>query len=453
MGIQINGNTDTISAIDGGLTVSGASLGSASASSLNISGIVTASSFSGPLTGNVTGNVAGNLIGAINSTGVSTITTLNATSIVGVTTAGITTAYIGSVNDGPLSGLRNLITNGEMVLDQRNSGSAVTINSDGFGGRLFPVDRFPVQRVGTIVITAQQDTVAPPDFQNSVKLTVTTADSSVASTDYAFINHRLEGYTASSLRYGTSAAKQATLSFWVRSSVTGTYCIGISNYADNRAHVKEYTINSANTWEYKTITITGDTTGTWEKTNSGGMNISWTLLAGSDYQATANTWHTSVKLATSSQTQWGSTSSATFYLTGVQLESGTVATPFERRSYGQELALAQRYYQIITTGNGFTRVVSGPSKNWIYGQPMIQMRSAPSVSADITGTNANRTYVFDDGQTGHTVNSGQNLVLSDAGANTNSSYYVSFQSSIVGYNGLRQPLAMITGVIFLSSEL
>ena len=314
-------NVNTIQPVGSGQTIT--------VSATNISApstVVTASSFVGPLTGNVTGNVSGG-------------------SFSGISTAGITTAYIGSINDGPISGFRNLITNGEMVLDQRNVGAAVTVNADGFSSRQFPVDRFPVQRVGTIVITAQQDTVAPPNFQNSVKLTVTTADSSVAATDYAFINHRLEGYTASPLRYGTSAAKQATLSFWVRSSITGTYCIGISNYADNRAHVKEYTINSADTWEYKTITITGDTTGTWEKTNSGGMNIAWTLLSGSDYQATANTWHTSVKLATSNQTQWGSTSSATFYLTGVQLELGTTASIFERRSYGQELALCQRYCQ------------------------------------------------------------------------------------------------------------
>ena len=332
-------------------------VGADASNSLNVTGIVTA-----------TGGFSGN----INSTGVSTITTLRTTSIIGVTTAGITTAYISSINDGSISGFRNLITNGEMVLDQRNSGSAVTINSDGFGGRLFPVDRFPVQRAGTIVITAQQDTVAPPNFQNSVKLTVTTADSSVAATDYAFINHRLEGYTASPLRYGTSAAKEATLSFWVRSSITGTYCIGISNYADNRAHVKEYTINSANTWEYKTITITGDTTGTWEKTNSGGMNISWTLLAGLDYQATANTWHTSVKLATSNQTQWGSTSSATFYLTGVQLELGNTASVFERRSYGQELALCQRYcHRWGGDGSSSSQYIRWPMGTWVSSNQVI----------------------------------------------------------------------------------
>ncbi len=341
-----------------------------------------------------------------------TITDINTTRISGVSTAGITTAYIGSVNDGPISGFRNLITNGEMVLDQRNSGSSVTINSDGFGGRLFPVDRFPVQRAGTIVITAQQDTVAPPNFQNSVKLTVTTADSSVAATDYAFINHRLEGYTASPLRYGTSAAKQATLSFWVRSSVTGTYCIGISNYADNRAHVKEYTINSADTWEYKTITITGDTTGTWEKTNSGGMNISWTLLAGSDYQATANTWHTSVKLATSSQTQWGSTSSATFYLTGVQLELGTTASTFERRSYGQELSLCERYYQIKEYNGGTVNMYPG-STNGYFTIPLSPlMRTAPSVITYDTAYQASGFIYYNGGSTAVTYGNNQPPTIS-----------------------------------------
>lgn len=343
----------------------------------------------------------------LSSSGVSTFSNISVTggSITGLSTIGVTTVTATSLSvngnnypsSGPLSS-RNLIINGAMVVDQRNVGTATTVNGDGFGNRKFPVDRFSVQRNGTVVITAQQDTVAPPDFQNSVKLTVTTADTSVAAADYAILGYRLEGYSAAPLRYGTSDAKQATLSFWVRSSVTGTYCISITNYADNRSQVKEYTINSANTWEYKTITITGDTTGTWEKTTSGGMNIQWTLLSGSDYQNTANTWHSTVELATSSQTQWGSTTSATFYLTGVQLEIGTVGTPFEHRDYGDELARCQRYCFIINglsqfNANGYARYfMHGTSSSGAisYVTFPVQMRATPSlITKNFTSTYIN----------------------------------------------------------------
>ena len=326
-------------------------------------------------------------VGDIDSSGTSTFNVVS-----GVSTIGVTTVHLTGINDlnyptaGALSN-RNLIINGSMVVDQRNSGSAVTINDDGFGNRKFPVDRFNVQRTGTIVIAAEQDTVAPPDFQNSIKLTVSTADTSVAAADYAFISHRLEGYTAAPLRYGTSDAKQATLSFWVRSSIAGTYCIAIGNYADNRSQVKEYSINSADTWEYKTVTFTGDTTGTWEKTNSGGMNINWTLLAGSDLQNTADTWHGSVELSTTNQTQWGSTTSATFYLTGVQMESGSVATPFEHKSYDQELAKCQRYFFML--GNATN--TSLPHASY-YNSTLVAM----SVQLPVT-MRANPTIYLEDG--------------------------------------------------------
>jgi len=290
----------------------------------------------------------------LSSSGVSTFTTVNATTvsattITGVTTAGISTAYIGAVNDGPLSGFRNKIINGDMRVDQRNNGASVSVTGDGFGNRQFPVDRFNIQKNSTCVISGIQTSDVPTgqSFSNALRAQVTTADATIAAGDYAFISHRFEGYNVADLHYGTANAKTATLSFWVKSSISGTYCVSLTNYADSRGIPINYSINSPDTWEYKTITISGDTTGTWEKTNSGGMNMAWTLGAGTDYQATNNTWTGSVELATSSQTQWISTLNATFYLTGVQLEAGTVATPFERRSYGQELSLCRRYFQRI----------------------------------------------------------------------------------------------------------
>jgi hypothetical protein len=367
MGIQINGQTDTITAIDGALTVRGAEL--PTVTNLNATGIVTATSFSGPLTGNV------------NSSGVSTITTLRATSIVGVTTAGITTAYIGSVNDGPLSGFRNKIINGDMRVDQRNNGASVSVTGDGFGNRQFPVDRFNIQKNSTCVISGIQTSDVPTGqgFSNALRAQVTTADATIAAGDYASISHRFEGYNVADLHYGTTNAKTATLSFWVKSSISGTYCVALTNYADSRAIPINYSINSPDTWEYKTITISGDTTGTWEKTNSGGMNMAWTLGAGTDYQATNNTWTGSVELATSSQTQWISTLNATFFITGVQLESGTVATPFERRSFGQELALCQRYFSYFNVAADWNA-----ASNSYYGTSITfsqTMRAQPTITA------------------------------------------------------------------------
>jgi len=420
MGIQINGQTDIISATDGGLTVSGNLIGTASTATA----AATAYGISGSAT----------------LSGITSISTIN------LTVNG--NAYPSA---GPLSN-RNLIINGAMQVAQR--GTQVTGVTTG-DYRTCDRFRFAMASLGTW--TVDQDTNAPNGFSNSFKVTCTTANASPAASNNLFITHPIEAYNLQSLGFGTAGAKGLTLSFWVRSNKTGAATVALLQTDNSNKLVSfEYSISSADTWEQKVITIPGDTAGVINNDNGAGLQFEWWLNSGSNYTSGSHqaTWSTfSNTNRNPSNLGVGGATSDYFAITGVQLEVGSVATPFERRSYGAELALCQRYYQIITTGNGFTRVVSGPSKNWIYGQPMIQMRSAPSVSADITGTNANRTYVFDDGQTGHTVNSGQNLVLSDAGANTNSSYYVSFQSSIVGYNGLRQPLAMTTGVIFLSSEL
>jgi len=419
-------------------------VGSDSAGNVSISGIVTAATFSGN----------------VNSTsGVTTVTTLRATSIVGVTTAGITTAYIGSANDGPLSGARNRIINGDMRIDQRNSGASVNVTTS---SNTYPVDRFSFEQGGlsSNAGSIQRVSDAPVGFTSSVKYTAGSSTFSISDGWGAF-HQRIEGFNVSDLKWGTSSASPVTLSFWVKASAVGLYTVNMTHYdgVQERWNNVTYTINSTDTWEYKTMTFIGDTSRGIVDDNgtNGWMRVYWHLGDGGGASTTTsfNTWFNgaAANRGASGTTNIIGTAGRTWQITGVQLETGTVATPFERRSYGQELRLCQRYYQVITTGNGLTRIVSGPSKNWIYGQPMVQMRSSPSVSADITGTNANRTYVFDDGQTGHTVNSGQNLVLSDAGANTNSSYYVSFQSSIVAYNAVRQPLAMTTGVIFLSSEL
>jgi hypothetical protein len=326
------------------------------------------------LAGTTSGTFSGNLTGSVNSTGVTTVTTLRATSIVGVTTAGITTAYIGSVNDGPLSGTRNRIINGDMRIDQRNSGAAVTINAT---NDIYTLDRFFAYGQSTDgVYTVQQSTTAPTGFANSLKVTVTTADSSVGATQYYFLSQRIEGTNVADFAFGTASAQTVTVSFYVRSSVTGTFSGALSNGALNRSYPFNYTISAADTWERKTITIPGDTTGTWVTTTARGMHVSFDLGCGSNNVGTANTWAGSEFYGVTGATKLISTLNATFYITGVQLEVGTVATQFERRSYGQELALCRRYYK-----KGLA--VAGNSGQSLYGSQYGASNAANNIDIDM----------------------------------------------------------------------
>jgi hypothetical protein len=339
MGIQINGQTDIISAVDGGLTISGAEL--PTVTNLNATGIVTATGF--------VGNVSGNLSGNLNSTGVSTVTTLRATSIVGVTTAGITTAYVGSINDGPISGARNRIINGDMRIDQRNAGAAVTINST---ANTYTLDRWFASGESTDgVFTVDQTTDAPAGFTNSTRITTTTADASIGSTQIYLFRQSIEGNNIYDLAFGTASAKAITISFWVRSSLTGTFGGALNNSVNDRNYPFTYSISAANTWEYKTISVAGDTTGTWLTDTGRGITLTFQIGAGSSRVAAAGGWTgTSNIYGATGATNVIGTLNATWDITGVQLEPGTVATPFERRSYGQELALCERYYQKLLVG-------------------------------------------------------------------------------------------------------
>ena len=238
-------------------------------------------------------------------------------------------------------GVRNLIINGDMRIDQRNAGASVSSNNS------YAVDRLRNVFTSGGSFTAQQSTTAPDNFTNSVVWTVGSAASATAS-QVANMQYRLEGNTLYQLGLGTSAAKTMTLSFWVRSSVTGTYCAAFINSAADRAYVAEYTISFANTWEQKSITLTGDTSGTWLTTNGIGLRIQFDLGSGSDYNATANTWVGANDFRTTNQTDFINNAGATFYITGVHLEVGTEATPFEHRPYDMELARCQRYYEAIS---------------------------------------------------------------------------------------------------------
>ncbi len=252
--------------------------------------------------------------------------------------------------------MRNRIINGAMMIDQRNAGAAVTSNNSG----QYPVDRFIVEAYGGGVLTSQQSSTAPAGFKNSILLTVTTTDTSLGTTDDYEFSQKIEGFNTADFGWGTANAQPVTLSFWVRSSVATTYSIGFQNSDASRSYVGTYTINSANTWEQKTITVAGDTSGTWNTSNSTGLFLRWCLATGTNrVAAAANTWEGANRIAISATANpIMGTSGATFYITGVQLEEGTTATAFEQRLYGTELALCQRYCQAYRASNAYDVVAS-----------------------------------------------------------------------------------------------
>ena len=239
------------------------------------------------------------------------------------------------------AGVRNLVINGAMTVDQRNA----TVTSGDYS-----CDRWYVAKSNTdqLVFAADQDTESPDGFSNSLKVDVTTAETAIASDELFYIRYQIEGQDLQHLEYGASSAKSVTLSFWVRSSLTGKYSVLFYAIDSTRSNLQSITINTADTWEYKTITIDGDTGATIDNDNNAGYQFYITLAAGDNYHGTPHTgWGAYVAtddFAFSDQVDF-SAQTGTFYLTGVQLEVGDKATDFEHRSYGQELALCGRYYQ------------------------------------------------------------------------------------------------------------
>lgn len=249
-----------------------------------------------------------------------------------------------SLNGGQLAGMRNKIINGKMEIAQRGTSFAAIANAT------YSLDRWVFGNSSSAVLTASQqgDVPSENEFQNSLRFTVTTADTSIAAGDQASISQCIEGFNVRDL-----IGRTFTLSFRVRSSKTGIHCVAFRNVAGDRSYVAEYIINSANTWEYKTVTVSGGliTTGTWDWTNGNGVSVSFTLAAGSTFKTTAGAWQTGNLLATANQVNCLDTVGNIFAITGIQLEVGSVATSFEHRPYGAELALCQRYYEVVSFGN------------------------------------------------------------------------------------------------------
>lgn len=281
-----------------------------------------------------------------------------------------------------------------MRIDQRNGGGSIS-----FGPDKFSVDRWKVEGSANTKMTAQQSSVAPAGFTNSLLITTSSAYS-VAAGDFFGVFQPVEGYNIADLAWGTASAKSITISFWVRSSLTGTFGGAIENNAATRCYVYSYTISAANTWEYKTVTIPGDTTGTWLADTNRGLVLRFGLGVGTTYSSTAGAWGATRYFSATGATSVVGSAGATFYLTGVQLEVGVVATPFEFRPIATETALCQRYYEVLLPRGGtYTSVgngsVVGTTACYIY-VPFAAEKRSTGYTLDIA---ASSTFEFPVGGT------------------------------------------------------
>ena len=287
-------------------------------------------------------------------------------------------------------GFKNRIINGAMVIDQRNAGAEVNpaVNAT------YYLDRWSVLSTQTSKFKIGQNagSVTPPaGYTNYLGIT-SLSSYSVTSTDVFEVRQNIEGFNIADLGYGAAGAATVTLSFWVRSSLTGTFGGALQNSAYNYTYPFTFTISAANTWEQKTITIVGATSGTWLTTNGNGLRVVFGLGVGSTYSGTAGAWAgTEYHSATGAVSVVG-TNSATFYLTGVQLEKGSTATSFDYRPYGTELALCQRYYYRTTVG--VANAPFGPAWGYLTTQAYatvqypVSMRDIPS-ALEQSGTASN----------------------------------------------------------------
>ena len=294
-----------------------------------------------------------------------------------------TAQLVSEINGGPIAGTRNRVINGDMRIDQRNAGASITPTDN-----TYSLDRWKFRVAQTSKLTVQQNAASvatPAGFANYLGVTSSSAYSLI-STDYFVSVQDVEGFNFSDFDFGTANAKTVTLSFWVRSSLTGTFNVALRNSAANRSYPVTYTISTANTWEQKTITIPGDSTGTWVgATNGIGASVIFNLGCGSTYNGTSGSWQTGNYTSVSGATSVVGTNGATFYITGVQLEPGSTATPFERRSYGQELALCQRYYEIIKDGD-LTGGAFNATNLFAALRFTVEKRAAPTMSIVTNGS-------------------------------------------------------------------
>jgi hypothetical protein len=319
----------------------------------------------------------------------------------------LNTTLAGSLNAPNTFAFKNKIINGDMRIDQRNNGASVTPTVSAY-----TLDRWSVLISQASKLSVQQNagSVTPPTgYSNYLGITSLSAYS-VAAGDYFSLNENIEGLNITDLAWGTASAATVTLSFWVRSSITGTFGGALVNSSGTRSYPFNYTITAANTWERETITIPGDTTGTWLTTNGNGILVRFGVGVGSTFSGTAGAWAAGNFNSSTGAVSVVGTNGATFYITGVQLEKGSIATSFDVRDYGRELILCQRYYEAQTSLIEYLFVGAGylTANNNRYGNIYFKVaKRAQPASMTITttssgssptvtpsGTNSARIYII-----------------------------------------------------------
>jgi hypothetical protein len=315
---------------------------------------------------------------------------------------GITTPSYGGTDAAeylvPVTAFKNRIINGAMQIDQRNAGASVTPT----GGATYTLDRWQTPHSQNSKFSVQQNasSVTPPAGFNTYLGITSLSAYSILSTDFFALQQTIEGFNVADMNWGTANASDFTVSFWVRSSLTGTFggaARGFDGVSNIRAYPFTYTISASNTWEYKTVTIPGDKTAsaawtsTQSVTNGFGMILSFGLGIGSTFSGTAGSWQADNFISATGATSVVGTSGATFYITGVQLEKGSNATSFDYRPYGTELALCQRYYEPLF---GYVPIMTGTEVGGtIYYK--VDKRAAGTVTLTrVTGTNTNSPATF-----------------------------------------------------------
>ena len=350
---------------------------------------------------------------------------------------------------GVSPGFRNRIINGGMTIDQRNAGASVTPANDAY-----TLDRWQVNISDSSKFTIQQDAgaVTPPvGFTDYLGVTSSSAFS-LAAGSYFVLDQKIEGFNVADLGWGTANAKTVTLSFWVRSSLTGTFGGVLRNSAENRSYPYTYTISSANTWEQKSVTIAGDTSGTWLTTTGVGIYVGFGLGVGTTYSGTAGAWAGSTFASATGATSVVSTNGATFYITGVQLEVGSTATSFDYRPYGTEFSLCERYFQKYSgntngtlSDGGFVAAPIFASTQSYTGLTFPQMRTGPSFSY----SSLNDFTILSDG----VARSPLTNLVSNGSRNNRIEIYLTWSSNLT--NGFSAWLRINTtnGFYSLSAEL
>ena len=341
----------------------------------------------------------------------------------------IRTSVAGSnLGAGNASIMKNRIINGAMNIAQYGTGST----SVQTGSSYVSCDRYTLNASQNSKFTIQQNagSVTPPaGFSNYLGMTSSSAYS-ITSTDYFLVSQKIEGFNFADFNWGTANAKTVTLSFQVYSSLTGTFGGCLRNSANNRFYPYSYTVSSANTWTPISVTIAGDTTGTWVgATNGTGVEVMWSLGTGSTYSQTAGSWTSSTGLSATGATSVVGTSGATFYITGVQLEVGSSATGFEYRQYGTELALCQRYYWRSNGANNSYPSIYGNTfgATAVFGIAVpfpVPMRTSPTVNKNGTWTlsGCGQPVAYNPDNNGFTLyvvgTGGNNVIASPNGATT-----------------------------------